>query len=120
MHRLLNCRPIPPRDLRTATAKRDAMRSLDAHIVKRWRSSAGCVPGGAERSANRLFVLHAARENHPGAIEVGAMTPRESSGALGGARTLNLSLRRAALYPLSYKRTVPPPGFDEALRLGET
>ncbi len=30
------------------------------------------------------------------------------NGALGGTRTHGLSLRRAALYPLSYKRALPP------------
>jgi hypothetical protein len=34
------------------------------------------------------------------------------SGALGGIRTHGLSLRRAALYPLSYKRLLRLKGLD--------
>ena len=41
-----------------------------------------------------------AQENFPRAIFVA------KSGALGGIRTHDLCLRRAALYPLSYKRAV--------------
>ena len=39
-----------------------------------------------------------------------------SYGALGGTRTHGLSLRRAALYPLSYQRVflVPKAGFEPA------
>ena len=40
--------------------------------------------------------------NFPGAIFV------PKSGALGGIRTHDLCLRRAALYPLSYKRIYEP------------
>ena len=35
------------------------------------------------------------------------VSSRSENGTLGGTRTRNLSLRRAALYPLSYKRTTP-------------
>jgi hypothetical protein len=44
----------------------------------------------------------------------------QRNGALGGTRTLDLSLRRAALYPLSYERArlVPKGGFEPPRPVG--
>ena len=51
-----------------------------------------------------VYVVRVPRSKFRG-IEPKGHT-REKSGALGGIRTHDLCLRRAALYPLSYKRIV--------------
>ena len=68
------------------------------------------VAGDVEVRMVRLAPIH--RGNLPdssGRSSTGAEDAnRVGNGTLGGTRTRNLSLRRAALYPLSYKRTMHP------------
>ena len=53
------------------------------------------------------------KEKRPSRCETAVLS---GNGALSGTRTHDLSLRRAALYPLSYQRTsmVPKAGFEPA------